>query len=94
MSKVIYNGIVIAESNNTIQFEGKKYFPHSAVKEKFFIESEKHSVCPIKGLANYYHLEVNGKRIKDAAYYFPNPNPRLKSIQNYIGFGDELKIED
>ncbi|MEX1189240.1 MAG: DUF427 domain-containing protein [Bacteroidia bacterium] len=94
MSKVIWNGIIVAESDRTIQVEGKKYFPHTAVKEKFFIESENHSICPVKGKANYYHVEVDGKRISDAAFYFPNPNPRVKKIQNYIGFRDDFKIED
>lgn len=94
MAKVIWNGTVIAESNNTIVIEGKKYFPHHAVKQNYFFESEKHSECPIKGKANYYHVEINGKRAQNAAYYFPNPNPKVKNIQNYIGFGDGFLIED
>ncbi|MCB0819917.1 MAG: DUF427 domain-containing protein [Bacteroidetes bacterium] len=94
MSKVIWNGIVVAESDKTIQLEGKKYFPHTAVHGNYFIESEKHSVCPVKGKANYYHVEVNGKRSANGAYYFPNPNPKVKVIQNYIGFGDDFKIVD
>ena len=36
MAKVIWNGTVIAESNNTIVIEGKKYFPHHAVKQNYF----------------------------------------------------------
>jgi len=94
MAKVIWNGTVIAESDKTIQMEGKKYFPHTAVKGNFFIESEKHSVCPVKGKANFYHIEVNGKRVNNGAYYFPNPNPKVKAIQNYIGFGDDFRVLD
>jgi len=74
--------------------DGKHYFPHHAVKSTYFIESERHSVCPIKGTANYYHVEVNGKINPDAAHYFPNPNPRVKSIQNYIGFTDDVEIAE
>jgi uncharacterized protein (DUF427 family) len=94
MAKVIWNGTVIAESDRIIKVEGRNYFPHTAVKPNYFIESDRHSVCPIKGTANYYHIEVNGNRANDAAYYFPNPNPRVKNIQNYIGFSDNMQIED
>jgi uncharacterized protein (DUF427 family) len=94
MAKAIWKGTVIAESDKIIHMEGKQYFPHTAVKPNYFIESERHSVCPIKGTANYYHVEVNGHRQSDAAYYFPNPNPRVKVIQNYISFGDDIDIEE
>lgn len=94
MTKVIWNGTVIAESNQVIHLEGKSYFPHTAVKPNYFIESERHSVCPIKGTANYYHIEVNGKRKSDAAHYFPNPNPKVKNIQNYIGFNEDFDISE
>jgi uncharacterized protein (DUF427 family) len=94
MAKAIWNGTVIAECDSVKHIEGKQYFPHHAVKSNYFVESERHSVCPIKGTANYYHVEVNGKRNSDAAYYYPNPNPRMKSIQNYIGFNDEVEIAE
>lgn len=94
MTKAIWKGAVIAESDRVIVLEGQKYFPHISIKQQYFTESERHSVCPVKGLANYYHLDINGQRIPDAAYYFPNPNPRVKAIQNYIGFGDQIEIKE
>ncbi len=94
MVKAVWKGIVIAESDRVIRMDGKQYFPHTAVKHSYFIESDRHSVCPIKGTANYYHVEVNGQRQADAAHYFPNPNPRVKVIQNYISFNDEIEIEE
>ena len=94
MAKAIWNGIVVAESNQVLNLGGKKYFPHPSVKSNFFIESEQHSVCPINGTANYYHLEVAGKRIENAAHYYPNPNPKVKSIQNFISFDDDIEIHE
>ena len=64
MAKAIWQGTVIAESDRVIQLEGKKYFPHTSAKPNYFIESDRHSVCPIKGTANYYHVEVNEIAIK------------------------------
>ena len=94
MAQAIWNGTIIAECDRVIRLEGKEYFPHSAVKPAYFIESDRHSVCPVKGTANYYHLEVNGKRSNDAAFYFPNPNPKVKKIQNYIGFCGDVEIRE
>jgi uncharacterized protein (DUF427 family) len=35
MMKVIYNGEVIAESNDTIIIEGNHYFPPNSLKNEF-----------------------------------------------------------
>lgn len=94
MTKAIWNGMVIAESERIIKVEGKQYFPHTSVKPNYFIESERHSDCPKRGKANYYHIEVNGKVHPNAAFYFPNPNPHAKNIQNYISFCEDIEISE
>ncbi|MBX7202421.1 MAG: DUF427 domain-containing protein [Bacteroidia bacterium] len=94
MVKALWKGTVIAESDRVIQMDGKRYFPHVSINPNYYIESEKHAVCPVKGRANYYHLSVNGNFKSDGAYYFPNPNPKVKVIQNYIGFDGEIEIRE
>lgn len=59
--KAIWNGQVIAESDNTIQIEGNHYFPVDAVKKEFLKESNHKSMFPWKGTASYYSLKVNGE---------------------------------
>jgi len=54
MAKAIWNGIVIAESDSVQIVEGNVYFPPYALKREYFHESDTHSTCPWKGLANYY----------------------------------------
>jgi len=94
MTKALWKGAIIAESDRVIHLEGKRYFPHVSIKPKYYIESDKHAVCPVKGMANYYHISVNGSLMPDGAYYFPNPNPKVKLIQNYVGFGDDVEIRE
>lgn len=94
MAKAIWNGTVIAESNQVLQLGGKTYFPHPSVRSSFFHESDAHSVCPINGKANYYHLEVNGRKKLNAAHYFPNPNPKARKLQNLISFDDDVQITE
>ena len=40
MKKAIWNGKVIAESENTVNIEGNDYFPADSIKSEFFEESE------------------------------------------------------
>jgi len=56
--KAIWNNEVIAESDKTINVEGNQYFPADTVKKEYLKPSDTHTVCPWKGLASYYTLNV------------------------------------
>jgi uncharacterized protein (DUF427 family) len=49
--KAIWNGEVIAESNNTVVVEGNHYFPIGSVHRRYLVESSTTSTCPWKGNA-------------------------------------------
>jgi uncharacterized protein (DUF427 family) len=84
--KAIWNGKIIAESNDTIIIEGNHYFPADSVSKEYLKSSDTHTVCPWKGQASYYDLEVDGKTNQDAAWYYPQPKPMAKGIKNHIAF--------
>ncbi|KAF8626024.1 hypothetical protein AX15_005114 [Amanita polypyramis BW_CC] len=86
MVKVSYNGTVLAESKETIVIEGNHYFPPSSIKENLFTNSNTSTVCPWKGTASYYNATVDGKAIKDVAWYYPDASARAKSIEGYVAF--------
>ncbi len=90
--KAIWNDKIIAQSDKTIVVENNHYFPPEAVNKEYLQPSETHTTCPWKGLASYYHLVVNGKTNKDAAWYYPQPKPVAKEIQNYIAFWKGVKV--
>ena len=90
--KAIWNGKIIAESNETINIENNYYFPADSVNKEYLENSETHTVCPWKGQASYYNLVVDGKVNKDAAWYYPQPKPLAKSIQNYIAFWKGVQV--
>ena len=93
MAKAMWEGTVLAESNQTIEVEGNQYFPPDAVKKEFFKSSAKHTVCPWKGTASYYDVEVNGKRNQDAAWFYPEPKPAASQIKDYVAFWKGVRIE-
>ena len=88
-----WNNLTIAESNETIVVENNHYFPIESVNSEFLKESDTHSVCPWKGTASYYNLEVDGKTNKDAAWYYPNPKVGAKNIQNYVAFWKGVEVK-
>lgn len=92
--KAIWNNEIIAESNDTIVVENNHYFPENTVKKEFLKGSDTHTTCPWKGEASYYTLTVNGKDNKDAAWYYPNPKPAARNIQNYIAFWKGVTVTE
>ena len=93
MAKAIWNGAVLAESDNCEIVEGNYYFPPDAINKEYFKESNTHTTCPWKGVASYYTIEVNGEKNKDAAWYYPEPKEKAKNIQDYIAFWRGVKVE-
>lgn len=92
--KAIYNGEIIAESNDTIVIEGNHYFPPSSLKKDFFKESGTHSTCPWKGLASYYRIEVNGMTNKDAAWFYPDPSEKAREIKDHVAFWKGVEVTE
>jgi len=90
--KATWNGSLIAESDHTIVVENNHYFPPAAVKKEFLTTSATHSICPWKGEASYFNVEVDGKVNKDAAWYYPTPRDAAKNIENHIAFWKGVEV--
>ncbi|WP_029631909.1 DUF427 domain-containing protein [Zavarzinella formosa] len=93
MMKAIWNGAVLAESDQTIVIEGNHYFPPEAIHKEFFKPSETHTVCGWKGTASYHTINVDGKQNPDAAWYYPEPKDAAKEIAGYVAFWKGVKVE-
>ncbi|MEO9531356.1 MAG: DUF427 domain-containing protein [Crocinitomicaceae bacterium] len=93
MKKAIWNGVVIAESDETVNIEGNAYFPPSSIKKEYFKESDTTSECAWKGTASYYTLEVDGEENKDAAWYYPEVSELARAIKGYVAFWKGVTVE-
>ena len=90
--KAIWNGQIIAESDQTELVEGNHYFPPDSVSQKYLLASNRTSVCGWKGTAHYYTLEVDGERNPDAAWYYPAPKEAAKAIAGRIAFWKGVQV--
>jgi uncharacterized protein (DUF427 family) len=93
MAKAIWNGKVLAESNDTIVIEGNHYFPPESINRDYFQDSGTHTTCPWKGKASYYNIVDNGDTNKDAAWYYPNPSNMASEIKDYVAFWRGVNVE-
>jgi len=89
----MWNGIVIAESDDVVIVEGNHYFPLDAVKSEYLRPSETTSNCPWKGVASYHHVAVNGDVLSDAAWFYPETEEAAESIRGRIAFWKGVEVE-
>lgn len=94
MTKAIWHGVIVAESDRCETVEGNKYFPPDAIKSEYFKPSSTHTTCPWKGVASYYSLVVNGEENKDAAWYYPQAKERAKNIEGYVAFWKGVQVTE
>jgi uncharacterized protein (DUF427 family) len=93
MPKAVFNGQVIAESDDTVVVEGNHYFPPDSVNSEYLKPSQAHTTCPWKGVASYYDVEVEGEVASSGAWYYPDPSPAAAEIKDHISFWRGVKVE-
>lgn len=93
MPKASWSGKLIAESNACVVVEGNPYFPPDSVKKEFLKPSSHTTVCHWKGTAHYYHVEVDGARNENAAWYYPDPKPAAAEIKDRVAFWKGVRVE-
>jgi uncharacterized protein (DUF427 family) len=49
-------------------------------------------VCPWKGTASYYHLEVDGAANLDAVWFYPTPKDAAKEITDRVAFWHGVEV--
>ena len=93
MPKAIWNGHVVAESDETVVVEGNHYFPLESLRSEFFSDSPSTSRCPWKGTANYFDVTVDGETNKSAAWTYRDPKPAAADIKDHVAFWGGIKVE-
>ena len=93
MATATWNGHVIAQSDDTVVVEGNHCFPKDSVSASL-PPSSTTSVCPWKGAASYYSIEVDGDVNTDAAWYYPSPKEAAKEIRDRVAFWRGVTVTD
>lgn len=92
--QAVWNGVVIAESDETIVVEGNHYFPPDTIRPEYFADSSEKTVCPWKGTASYYDVVVDGDVNPGAAWYYPETKPAASDIKGYVAFWRGVSVTE
>jgi uncharacterized protein (DUF427 family) len=94
MPQAVFNGVVIADADETVIVEGNHYFPPDSLNPEFFSETPSHTTtCPWKGVASYYDVEVEGERARAVAWTYRDPSERAAMIKDHVAFYPKVRIK-
>jgi uncharacterized protein (DUF427 family) len=92
--QAIWRGQVIAESDRTIEVGGYRYFPRDAVRMELLQAAPKTQsdlACP-HGV-QFYDVAEKGAHSKRAAWSYEAPQPKMKQVDHWIGFWEDVEIK-
>ena len=89
-----WNGTTIAESEETREAGGYRYFPPASVRTDLLERSPKTPrdlECP-HGV-QFYDLVADGARSERGAWAYEAPQPVMESVRDWIGFWGDVQVE-
>ena len=89
--RVLWQGEVIAESNNAVALHERKhdpvyYIPKEDVQAELLIRTDHATHCPYKGDACYWSLASNGKVAENAVWAYESPIMAMSGIAGLMAF--------
>ena len=90
--QAIWNGAVIASSDDIVTVEGNAYFPQEALDPTCVQPSDHRTVCGWKGEAHYYNVVVEGAINPNAAWFYPEPKEEAQQIQGRVAFWKGVQV--
>ena len=84
--QAIFNGTVIAESDDLVMVDGNPYFPREAMNTEFFRESSLTTVCGWKGMARYWDVVVGDSEASNVVWAYDTPKPDAEKIRERFAF--------
>jgi len=90
--KAVWNGTVIARSDDTVVVEGNHYFPAASLVREYFRPSGTRSMCWWKGQASYYDVVVGEQVNPDAAWFYPEPKQAAHAVAGRVAFWHGVEV--
>jgi len=84
--QAIFNGTVLAESDNIVNVDGNPYFPREAMKAEFFRDSRLTTVCSWKGTARRWDVVVSDEVKTNVVWAYDTPKPDAEKILERFAF--------
>jgi uncharacterized protein (DUF427 family) len=93
VARAAWENTVLAEGDDVVFVEGNCYFRPEDIRWQYLKPISGTTICPWKGTANYYDVEVEGKRNPGAAWYYANPKPEAAEIRDRVAFWKGIHVD-
>jgi len=89
--RVIFNGIVIADTTNAIRILETShpptfYLPPADIQMQYLQPAALQTFCEWKGVAHYYNFQQESRQVAQIAWYYPRPTSAFADIAGYVAF--------
>lgn len=91
--RAIWQGLVLAESDRTLDVGGYTYFPREAVRMELLQpapHTERDLQCP-HGV-RFYDIVAGQGRSERAAWSYEAPLPAMSRVDHWIGFWEDVEV--
>jgi len=84
-------GTIVADSRQVMVMNETRlppvyYIPQCDVRMDLMRTTQHHTICPFKGNANYWTLEIGSERIENIMWCYEDPLPEAIQIKDYVAF--------
>lgn len=87
-----WHGEVLAESTVVRAASGHVYFPPDTVRWDHLESTDRQTICPWKGIADYYDLVVGNDRNANAAWTYATPLPGAQDLEGWVAFWGGVRV--
>ena len=92
--EVHVNGVKVAESDSPVLLEEtglptRYYLPREHVRADLLRATNSETVCPFKGQASYWSVEVGGETHDDIVWSYESPIPEAEGVTGLMSFYNE-----
>jgi uncharacterized protein (DUF427 family) len=90
--KAIFNGAVLAESNETVLLGTERYFPPATVCAGYLVKNGRTRFCHWKGYGECFDVRVEDVVLPDAAWTYPHPFWEAEEVKGMVAFGEGVEV--
>ena len=94
LMKAIWNGMVIAESDDIVNVEMDYFFPLASLKPEYLRLTRTQDAAAAKHSITTFSLQAGTKKCPDAVWYYDNPRYATAGILGRVAFRKEVRFEE